>query len=160
MSSLSPDRQDERDNFENVFADVVGGSKAPKNSPKSTPWISLEISLCWSTISNIFFDQWAVFTGIHWHGEHTLGPQAKHPMDPVDSQNDDPILVIQLWAQSFCIDRRQIVKLWQATETFLSFLLLSPAFLTHLLDLFLCVCVSAQAVMVGRWRGRRGRRGL
>lgn len=39
MSSLSPDRQDERDNFENVFAVVVGGSKGPKNSPKSTPWI-------------------------------------------------------------------------------------------------------------------------
>lgn len=90
MSSLSPDRQDERDNFENVFAVVVGGgSKGPKNSPKSTPWI-------WKFL---YVDQryrtYFLING-HWHGEHTLGPQAKHPMDPVDSQNDDPILVIQL----------------------------------------------------------------
>ena len=38
MSSLSPDRQDERDNFENVFAVVVGGgSKGPKTAPRVLP---------------------------------------------------------------------------------------------------------------------------
>ena len=86
MSSLSPDRQDERDYFENMFADVVVVPKDPRKPREysvDVSWIMFDWSMCCIHLNPL---AWWAYPVVH--GKF-LGPQTKHPMDPVASPNDD-----------------------------------------------------------------------